>query len=80
MARHRSLERFSEAEELHLQVLEIRKNIFGEEHPDITNSYNNLAEIYLAQGKYADAEKYYNLALSLRKQLLEKITQMSHLV
>ncbi|BAY87710.1 hypothetical protein NIES267_72340 (plasmid) [Calothrix parasitica NIES-267] len=65
-----SLGRYSDAEEICLKVLEIRKNIFGEEHPDITNSYNNLAEIYLSQGKYIEAEKYYDLALSLRKQLL----------
>ncbi|MEO0969571.1 MAG: tetratricopeptide repeat protein, partial [Cyanobacteria bacterium J06639_18] len=31
---------------------------------------NNLAEIYLAQGKYETAEKYYTLALSLRTKLL----------
>jgi tetratricopeptide (TPR) repeat protein len=69
---------FSQAEPLHIEalnlrkvLLELRKNILrennlSEEHPDIANTLNNLAEIYFAQGKYIEAEKYYSSALSMR--------------
>ncbi len=34
--------RYLEAEEIHLEVLKIRKNLLGEAHPDISNTLNNL--------------------------------------
>jgi tetratricopeptide (TPR) repeat protein len=34
------------------------------DHPDVAQSVNNLADLYLAQGRYADAEPLYKRALA----------------
>lgn len=38
--------RWKEAEELEIQVMETRKRVLGEEHPDTLSSMANLALIY----------------------------------
>ena len=38
------------------KVLEVRRRVLGEEHPDTLISMNNLAVLYRDQGKYAQAE------------------------
>jgi len=38
------------------QALAIRKRVLGESHLDVATSLNNLAELYRAQGRYAEAE------------------------
>jgi len=48
--------RWKEAEELEVQVMETRKRVLGQEHPDMLTSMNNLAEVLRDQGKYAAAE------------------------
>ena len=42
----------------------------GEEHPDVATSLNNLADLYRAQGKYAEAEPLYLRALAIREKQL----------
>ena len=37
----------------------------GLNHPDTATSYNNLAGLYQAQGKYEEAESYYKKALAI---------------
>ena len=37
---------FKEAEQLGLQVLDLRKKLLGTEHPDTLTSMGNLAKIY----------------------------------
>jgi len=37
----------------------------GPTHPDVARDLNNLAELYRAQGKYADAEPLYQRALRI---------------
>ena len=39
--------------------LAIREKALGPDHPDVATSLNNLAELYEAQGRYADAEPLY---------------------
>ena len=34
---------------MHKRALGIRKKAFGEEHPDVAQSFNNLAEVYRTQ-------------------------------
>ena len=41
--------KLGEAEDMHKRALGIRKKAFGEEHPDVAISYNNLASVYKAQ-------------------------------
>ena len=43
---------------------------FGEEHSDVAQSLNNLAELYHEQGRYEDAEPLYLKALEMREKLL----------
>ena len=42
--------RWKEAEELEIQVMETRKKVLGDEHPDTLESMANLAYIYKAKG------------------------------
>ena len=62
--------RYSEAEPLYMQALELRKRLLGEEHADVANSLNHLAGLYEYQGRYSEAEPLYAQALALRKRLL----------
>ncbi|MEO0835771.1 MAG: tetratricopeptide repeat protein [Cyanobacteria bacterium J06642_3] len=52
------------------QCLNVCRERFGEEHPDVAISLNNLALLYQDQGRYEDAEPLYTQALELRQQLL----------
>jgi len=62
--------RYDEAESLHLQTLELRKRVLGEEHPDTLMSADNLAMIYGAQGRYDEAEPLNLEALEIFKRVL----------
>src|SRR3989338_6000626 len=48
--------KYSQAEPLYRRSLEIREKVLGPEHPDVAASLNNLAGLYDAQGRYAQAE------------------------
>jgi Flp pilus assembly protein TadD len=50
-------------------LLAARKR-FGDEHPSVADSLNNLAFLYYSQGRYSDAEPLYIQALSMSKRLL----------
>ena len=41
---------------LHQRALAIREKTLGPEHPHVATSLNNLAALYRAQGRYAEAE------------------------
>jgi hypothetical protein len=38
------------------RILAIREKALGRDHPDVATALNNLAQLYLSQGRYADAE------------------------
>ena len=42
----------------------------GPDHPDVAQSLNNLAALYVDQGRYADAEPLYKRALAIREKAL----------
>ncbi|MBR5493294.1 MAG: tetratricopeptide repeat-containing protein, partial [Alistipes sp.] len=50
------------------QSLAIRKQVFGESHPDIAASYNNIGSVYDAQGDYTRALEYHQQSLAIMKQ------------
>jgi tetratricopeptide (TPR) repeat protein len=50
--------------------LELRQRLLGEEHPDVAQSYNNLAELYSSQGRYTDAEPLLLKALEIAERSL----------
>ncbi|MEM8720030.1 MAG: tetratricopeptide repeat protein [Cyanobacteria bacterium P01_G01_bin.39] len=61
---------YKQAELLWEQCLSKCQKRFGEQHPDVAASLNNLANLYKSQGKYEAAEPLYQEALELLKQLL----------
>jgi tetratricopeptide (TPR) repeat protein len=61
--------KYSKAEPLFLQALEMTKRLFIKDHPDVATSLNNLALFYQSQGKYNKAELLYFQALEMRKRL-----------
>jgi tetratricopeptide (TPR) repeat protein len=67
---YREKGRYSEAEPLYQQALQIRKRLLGENHPSFATSLNNLAGLYKSTGQYTKAELLYQQALELRKHLL----------
>ncbi len=67
---YRSQGRYSEAESLYQQALQMKKRLLGESHPSVATSINNLAFLYRSQGRYSEAEPLYQQALEMRKRLL----------
>ncbi|MEH1799278.1 MAG: tetratricopeptide repeat protein, partial [Nostoc sp.] len=61
---------YTQAEPWCQQCLEATKKRLGEEHPDVAQSLNNLAELYRLQGKYREVEHLHIQALALRHKLL----------
>ena len=51
--------RFSEALPLAQRALGMREKALGPDHPEVATGLNNLALLYQAQGRYADAEPLY---------------------
>ena len=47
----------------HQKALEIRRAVYGERHPDVAQSYNNIALVYASQGEYAKALEEFQKAL-----------------
>jgi tetratricopeptide (TPR) repeat protein len=62
--------RWKEAKTLLVQVMEFRKKVLGDEHPDTLGSMNNLAFLFGSQGKYEAAEPLFKETLRLRKKVL----------
>ena len=62
--------RHKEAQELEVWVLEIRKRILREEHPDTLMSMANLACTYSERGRHEEAKKLQVWVLEIRKRVL----------
>ncbi|KAF1357717.1 kinesin light chain 3 [Lizonia empirigonia] len=58
------------AEELDVQVMEARKRVLGDEHPDTLSSMANLAATYRNQGRWAEAEELDVQVMEARKRVL----------
>jgi len=67
---YRSQGRYSEAESLFLQVVEIHRRSLPEDHPSLAISLNNLAGLYESQGRYSEAEPLYLQALEIGRRSL----------
>ena len=52
------------------RALAIREKALGPEHPDVAIGLNNLAALYQAQGRHAEAEPLYKRALAIREKAL----------
>ncbi|KAF1965815.1 HET-domain-containing protein [Bimuria novae-zelandiae CBS 107.79] len=76
--------RYEEAEELFVQVMETRKRVLGEEHPDTLTSMANLASTYRNQGRWKEAEGLFVQVMETRKRVLgeehpDTLTSMANL-
>ena len=54
---YRQQGRWNEAEQLQVQVMDMRKKLLGAEHPDTLTSMANLASTYWQQGRWNEAEQ-----------------------
>ena len=52
------------------KALEVAEKNVGPNHPAVATSLNNLAELYRAQGQYAQAEPLYQRALAIVEKAL----------
>jgi tetratricopeptide (TPR) repeat protein len=62
--------RWQEAEHWLTNCLQMTKTRFGDNHPNVATSLNNLAYLYSSQGRYEQAEPLFLQALELSKRLL----------
>jgi len=62
--------RWSEAEELEVQVVEMHKKKLGEDHPLTLTSMANLAMTYNEQGQWEEAEELSLQVIEMRKEKL----------
>ncbi|WP_133158959.1 tetratricopeptide repeat protein, partial [Microcystis aeruginosa] len=51
-ALYESQGRYTEAEPLYLEALDLKKQLLGDNHPHVATSLNNLAALYESQGRY----------------------------
>ena len=58
------------AEQLGVQVMDMRKKLLGEEHRDTLIHMGNLARTYLNQGRWNEAEQLQIQVMDMRKKLL----------
>jgi tetratricopeptide (TPR) repeat protein len=76
--------RYEEAEELQVQVMQTRKRVLTDEHPDTLTSMNNLASTYWNQGRWEEAEELEVQVMQTRKRVLteehpDTLTSMGNL-
>ena len=57
-----------EAEQLEVQVMDMRKKLLGAEHPDTLTSMANLTVIYQNQGWFNEAEQLDVEVIDIRKR------------
>jgi CHAT domain-containing protein len=62
--------KYNEAIAIAERVLEMRRKLLGDQHPDVATSLNNLAFLYSSQGRYSEAEPLYIQALEMARKLL----------
>ena len=63
---------YQKADAMQRQALALRRSLFGNEHPLVAESFNDLADTLRAEGKLADAEPLFRSALAMRRKLLGK--------
>jgi tetratricopeptide (TPR) repeat protein len=61
---------WQDAEELDVQVVEMRKRVLGAKHPNTLISIANLASTYRSQGRWKEAEKLKMQVMKTRKRVL----------
>ncbi|KAJ7120328.1 hypothetical protein C8R44DRAFT_623906 [Mycena epipterygia] len=67
---YRSLAKLTEAEQLQVAVVEKRKTVLGEDHPDTLTAMHDLASTYHVLGMLEEAEKLQVAVVEKRKNIL----------
>jgi tetratricopeptide (TPR) repeat protein len=62
--------RYSEATDIAKQALKVAEDSFGEGHPNVAISLNNLAYLYDCQGNHAQSGPLYRRALAMLEKVL----------
>lgn len=62
--------RWREAEQLEVQMMETRKRVLGQEHPDTLTSMHNLAYTWKTQGRVTQAVHFMEECIRLRLRIL----------
>ena len=63
------LAQYNKALEYHQQSLAIKKQVYGDSHPDVAISYNNIGLVYDDLGDYVRALEYHQQSLAIKIQL-----------
>jgi tetratricopeptide (TPR) repeat protein len=76
--------RYDDAEELQEQVMQTRKRVLSDEHPDTLTSMANLASTYWNQGRWKEAEELEVQVLQTSRRVLtddhpDTLTSMNNL-
>jgi tetratricopeptide (TPR) repeat protein len=50
--------------------LNIRERVLGAQHPDVANSFRNLAKVCFLQHRYTEAESHFRRALAIMDKSL----------
>ena len=61
---------FTNATAMHQKALAIRRQVHGNEHPDVANSLNDLAQVLQWECRLDEAEAMHRDALAIRRRLL----------
>ncbi len=64
---YRSIGQFREAEQQMARSLDIRRKLFGSQHPDVIQSLNAIALLRKSEGKFDEAEKRFLETLEARE-------------
>jgi len=67
---YQSQGRYSEAEPLYLQAVEIDRRSLPKDHPSLATHLNNLAQLYQSQGRYSEAEPLYLQVVEIDRRSL----------
>ncbi|NUM80666.1 CHAT domain-containing protein, partial [bacterium] len=60
---------YERSQELHIRTLELRLKLFGSQHRDVSDSYNNLGIVSYQLGRYRQSLNYHQRALAIRNAL-----------
>jgi hypothetical protein len=67
---YRNQGRWTEAEKIEVQVMEMSRRVLGEEHPDTLTTVSNLAFTMKEQGRATEAIKLMAECIQLRNRVL----------
>jgi hypothetical protein len=70
-------ERWNEAEQLQIQVMDMTKKLLGAEHPDTSRSMRHLADTYRVQGRWNEAEQLSSSSIHKRESDNKETVELS---